>query len=243
MRVSVRISSFRLSPTGYPKCYPYPKYISHMKELASNRVGKGDTYFASEVGDDSNMPLSLSLPKSAQPTTVDFAVSSIFFLTTSSSGPLAVWALAVSSGPLTAGRPQPRPDSAPCWIWRARGRQSRRSSTSRWTGSSPPPPPAPPPPPPTTTPTATAAAAGATTSSTTTSRRPRRGRTRPPSPHPSRSAAASCFSASASAPTRRRPIHPQRRRAAPCGWPPTPASSRAAGPFRVRCWRKEILGG
>ena len=185
--------------------------------------------------------LSLSLPKSAQPTTVDFAVSSIFFLTTSSSGPLAVWALAVSSGPLAAGRPQPRPDSAPCWIWRARGRQSRRSSTSRWTGSSPPP--APPPPPPTTTPTATAAAAGATTSSTTTSRRPRRGRTRPPSPHPSRSAAASCFSASASAPTRRRPIHPQRRRAAPCGWPPTPASSRAAGPFWVRCWRKEILGG
>jgi hypothetical protein len=50
----------RLSPTGYASSYPNSKCLFHVKETASNGVGKGKTYFASEARGKSKIRLSLS---------------------------------------------------------------------------------------------------------------------------------------------------------------------------------------
>ena len=39
--------SIRLSPTGEASRYPYPKWVLNSQKMPSNRVGKGETHFAS----------------------------------------------------------------------------------------------------------------------------------------------------------------------------------------------------
>ena len=42
------LDDLKLSPTGEASGYPYPKWVLYSQKMLSNRVGKGETHFASQ---------------------------------------------------------------------------------------------------------------------------------------------------------------------------------------------------
>jgi len=54
------LDDLKLSPTGEASGYPYPKWVLYSQKMLSNRVGKGETHFASWGREQANLHHSLS---------------------------------------------------------------------------------------------------------------------------------------------------------------------------------------